>query len=81
MAYSQYSQYSQRRTHSQVSHHPPIGAAHADAPNWSYDIVSAPTTKFLGNSIDIFPVGRSRIHLKRKDGSDDGDDSEGEGDR
>lgn len=52
----------------QVSHHPPIGAAHADAPNWSYDIVSAPTTKFLGNSIDIFPVGRSRIHLKRKNG-------------
>lgn len=48
----------------QVSHHPPIGAAHAEAPRWAYDIVSAPTTKFLGNSIDIFPVGRSRIHLK-----------------
>ena len=47
----------------QVSHHPPIGAAHADAPRWSYDIVSAPTTKFLGNSIDIYPVGRSRIAL------------------
>ena len=51
----------------QVSHHPPIGAAHADAPRWSYDIVSAPTTKFLGNSIDIYPVGRSRIHLKEKE--------------
>jgi len=51
----------------QVSHHPPIGAAHADAPRWAYDIVSAPTTKFLGNSIDIYPVGRSRIHLKEKE--------------
>lgn len=51
----------------QVSHHPPIGAAHAEAPRWSYDIVSAPTTKFLGNSIDIYPVGRSRIHLKEKE--------------
>ena len=51
----------------QVSHHPPIGAAHADAPRWAYDIVSAPTTRFLGNSIDIYPVGRSRIHLKDRE--------------
>lgn len=41
----------------QVSHHPPIGAAHAENENWTYDIVSAPTTKFLGNAVDIYPVG------------------------
>ena len=26
-----------------------------------YDIVSAPTTKFLGNSVDIYPVGPSPV--------------------
>jgi len=41
----------------QVSHHPPIAAAHAENAAWVYDIVSAPTTKFLGNSVDIYPVG------------------------
>lgn len=47
----------------QVSHHPPIAAAHAASAKWAYDIVSAPTTKFLGNAVDIYPVGRSRIAL------------------
>jgi len=41
----------------QVSHHPPVGAAHAENKEWEYDMVSAPTTKFLGNSIDIYPIG------------------------
>lgn len=41
----------------QVSHHPPIAAAHAENKLWTYDIVSAPTTRFLGNSVEIFPVG------------------------
>ena len=41
----------------QVSHHPPVGAAHAENRDWEYDMVSAPTTKFLGNSIDIYPIG------------------------
>jgi len=41
----------------QVSHHPPVGAAHAENKDWEYDMVSAPTTKFLGNSIDIYPIG------------------------
>ena len=40
-----------------MSHHPPIAAAHAENAAWVYDIVSAPTTKFLGNSVDIYPVG------------------------
>ena len=42
----------------QVSHHPPVGAAHAENKHWEYDMVSAPTTKFLGNSIDIYPIGQ-----------------------
>ena len=47
----------------QVSHHPPIGAARAEGPGWTYDIVSAPATRFLGNAVDIFPRGRTRIRL------------------
>lgn len=49
----------------QVSHHPPVGVAHAENEHFLYDIVSAPTTQFLGNSLDIFPYGRSRIKLRR----------------
>ena len=49
---------------SQVSHHPPIGALFAEGPSWTYEIVSAPTTKFLGNSIEIRPLNRSRVTLK-----------------
>ena len=41
----------------QVSHHPPISAAHAENDKWVYDIVSAPSTKFMGNSVEIYPVG------------------------
>lgn len=41
----------------QVSHHPPISAGHAENDKWVYDIVSAPSTKFLGNSVEIYPVG------------------------
>lgn len=48
----------------QVSHHPPIGAGCADHPRWRYEIISAPETKFLGNSIEIYPIGRTRIILK-----------------
>lgn len=48
----------------QVSHHPPVGAGHASGKGWEYDITSAPRTKFLGNSIDVYPVGRTRIRLR-----------------
>lgn len=44
----------------QVSHHPPIGVAHAENAHFSYDLVSAPTTKFLGNSLEVFPLGEAR---------------------
>mmetsp|Transcript_6855 Transcript_6855/g.19330 ORF Transcript_6855/g.19330 Transcript_6855/m.19330 type:complete len:459 (+) Transcript_6855:353-1729(+) len=47
----------------QVSHHPPVAAARAEGEKWTYDIVSAPKTKFLGNSVEIYPIGRTRIRL------------------
>ena len=45
----------------QVSHHPPIGAGHAETELWSYDLVSAPKTKFLGNSVEVYPIGELDI--------------------
>lgn len=44
----------------QVSHHPPVSAAHAENSSWTYDIVSAPTTKFLGNSLEVYPKGEQQ---------------------
>ena len=41
----------------QVSHHPPVGAGHGETELWTYDIVSAPKTKFLGNSVEVYPIG------------------------
>ncbi|CAI0472727.1 unnamed protein product [Linum tenue] len=49
----------------QVSHHPPISAGHAENEHFTYDITSKVKTKFLGNSIEIYPLGRSRVTLKR----------------
>ena len=48
----------------QVSHHPPIGVGHGETDLWEYDITSTPKTKFLGNSIEVYPLGRTRIRLK-----------------
>lgn len=49
----------------QVSHHPPMSAAHAENEHFTYDITSKLKTKFLGNSIDVYPLGRTRVTLKR----------------
>lgn len=49
----------------QVSHHPPVCAAHAENEHFAYDLVSAPTTRFLGNSLEVYPLGRTRLTLKR----------------
>ncbi|XP_030529049.1 oxysterol-binding protein-related protein 3A-like [Rhodamnia argentea] len=49
----------------QVSHHPPMSAAHAENEHFIYDVTSKVKTKFLGNSLDIYPLGRSRVTLKR----------------
>ncbi|RVW87402.1 Oxysterol-binding protein-related protein 3A [Vitis vinifera] len=43
----------------QISHHPPISAAHAENEHFAYDITSKLKTKFLGNSLDVYPLGRA----------------------
>jgi hypothetical protein len=52
----------------QVSHHPPMSAAHAENEHFTYDITSKVKTKFLGNSLDVFPVGR-QVYLSYSDTS------------
>ncbi|XP_068338455.1 oxysterol-binding protein-related protein 3C-like isoform X2 [Pyrus communis] len=49
----------------QVSHHPPMSAGHAENDHFTYDVTSKLKTKFLGNSVDVYPVGRTRVTLKR----------------
>ena len=44
-----------------MSHHPPIGAGHAESELWAYDLVSAPKTKFLGNSVEVYPIGEGGV--------------------
>jgi hypothetical protein len=42
----------------QVCHHPPMSAGHAENEHFIYDISSKVKTKFLGNSVDVYPLGR-----------------------
>ncbi|XP_020399964.2 oxysterol-binding protein-related protein 3C [Zea mays] len=49
----------------QVSHHPPMGVAHCENEHFTYDITSKVKSKFLGNSLEIYPVGRTRVTLKK----------------
>ncbi|GAA0140027.1 transfer/carrier protein [Lithospermum erythrorhizon] len=49
----------------QVRHHPPMSAAHAENQHFAYDVTSKLKTKFLGNSVDVYPVGRTCVTLKR----------------
>lgn len=42
----------------QVSHHPPMSAGHAENEHFTYDLTSKVKTKFLGNSVDVYPIGR-----------------------
>lgn len=49
----------------QVSHHPPMSCGHGESEHFTYDVVSKLRTKFLGNSVDVYPVGRTRVVLKR----------------
>ncbi|KAG5998701.1 hypothetical protein E4U43_002370 [Claviceps pusilla] len=48
----------------QVSHHPPIGAAWAESPNWEYWGESAVKSKFYGKSFDINPLGTWFLKLR-----------------
>ncbi|EHL00950.1 putative Oxysterol-binding protein like protein C2F12.05c [Glarea lozoyensis 74030] len=52
----------------QVSHHPPVGAAWAESPRWTYWGESAVKSKFYGKSFDINPLGTWFLRL-RPDGS------------
>ncbi|GJP32712.1 hypothetical protein CLOM_g17313 [Closterium sp. NIES-68] len=49
----------------QVSHHPPICAGHGENEHFVYDCTSKVKTKFLGNSVEVYPLGRTRVKLKR----------------
>uniref|UniRef100_A0A7N0TCR2 Oxysterol-binding protein n=1 Tax=Kalanchoe fedtschenkoi TaxID=63787 RepID=A0A7N0TCR2_KALFE len=49
----------------QISHHPPMSAGHAENEHFAYDVTSKLKTKFLGNSVDVYPIGRTRVTLKR----------------
>lgn len=35
-----------------------MSAGHAENEHFSYDMTSKLKTKFLGNSLDVYPVGR-----------------------
>lgn len=48
----------------QVSHHPPVGAAWAESPNWTYWGESAVKSKFYGKSFDINPLGTWFLKLR-----------------
>ncbi|KAH7280187.1 hypothetical protein KP509_37G055300 [Ceratopteris richardii] len=49
----------------QVSHHPPMSCGHAENEHFMYDVTSKLRTKYLGNSLDVYPVGRTRVTLKK----------------
>ncbi|KAH6894050.1 Oxysterol-binding protein-domain-containing protein [Thelonectria olida] len=48
----------------QVSHHPPVGAAWAESPKWTYFGESAVKSKFYGKSFDINPLGTWFLKLR-----------------
>lgn len=55
----------------QVSHHPPIGAAWAEAPRWDYYGESAVKSKFYGKSFDINPLGTWFLKLRSVSGGEE----------
>jgi len=55
----------------QVSHHPPVAAAHAESPRWDYYGESAVKTKFMGKSFDAYPLGTWFLRLRPKDGPEE----------
>ncbi|KAI1505921.1 oxysterol-binding protein [Biscogniauxia marginata] len=48
----------------QVSHHPPIGAAYAEAAKWTYWGEAKVDSKFLGKSFDIYHLGTWFLRLR-----------------
>jgi len=55
----------------QVSHHPPIGAAHAESEKWDYWGESAVKSKFYGKSFDINPLGTWFLRLRPSSGGEE----------
>jgi hypothetical protein len=49
----------------QVSHHPPVGACHAENSNWKFWQSQCLKSKFAGNSLDCTCVGTNNVFLKR----------------
>ena len=62
----------------QVSHHPPIGAAHAEAARWDYWGESSVRSKFYGKSFDINPLGTWFLRLRPNADSNDPSPAGGE---
>lgn len=52
----------------QVSHHPPIGAVHAESASWAYYGESNVRSKFYGKSFDIAHLGTWCVELRPKSG-------------
>ncbi|KAK8075047.1 Oxysterol-binding protein [Apiospora hydei] len=52
----------------QISHHPPIGAVHAESANWTYWGESNVKSKFYGKSFDINHLGTWFVKLQPKSG-------------
>jgi hypothetical protein len=55
----------------QVSHHPPVGAAHAESPKWDYYGESSVKSKFYGKSFEFNPLGTWFLHLRTPDGGEE----------
>lgn len=52
----------------QVSHHPPVGAAHAESAKWTYYGESSVKSKFYGKSFEFNPLGTWFLHIRPVDG-------------
>jgi hypothetical protein len=53
--------YNSRFFAEQVSHHPPVSALHAFNDDWTFFQNSSPTTKFLGNNLDLDTRGKTHV--------------------
>jgi len=48
----------------QVSHHPPMGACHAETDTWKFWQSQVLKTKFTGNALDCQAVGSNNVYMK-----------------
>jgi hypothetical protein len=55
----------------QVSHHPPIGAAFAESPRWTYYGESSVKSKFYGKSFEFNPLGTWFLRLRPEGGKEE----------